>query len=272
MRLKIFVLIFTLSLFLVATDARKSKAESPSFETLYSDYVFNYDQYRKARDAYDLARSNYLASKTLTAKSEAESATLKMLQFRDEVVITHLTALKEKISGTPGISQADKDSAFPKIDAEINWHRAHKDGLSSAGSLENLVTESAKAKARFNTYTQVVMYKDLALVETGKVDDLRGRSGKVISDINSKLSEIRQNGDKSTQKSERWLLDTDARIERSGSKEDEAKRSLGQIDTEFVTKSDVYNQFQTLIIESNQFLKEAVSYMREIVKDIKTQD
>lgn len=267
------VIVLLLLLLLIVFPVKSTLAQDDfTFEKAYADYVHNYDIYVKARSDFELARLNYLGDKTLASKSKAQDAMLTMMQARDEVVITHLTALRKKLTDTSGVSGGDKDQYLSQIDSDVSWFRTHKDGLSNAGSLENLVDESANAKAKFEETTLILMYKSLGTIQIGKIDSFTDRLQKIVSDINSKVSEIRQAGDKSTTRIERWLIDTSARITRSGQKKDEAKKLLATMENDPDSLGDDYNDFQGLVIESNQFLKEAVSYIKEIIKEVKTAD
>ncbi len=265
-------LLLVLVSLLLSLATHPVSAQDLTFDRAYQDYLYNYDLYKKARDEYEVARLNYLSSMTLDSKSKAETATLKMLLARDDVVITHLTLLRKAISDTVGISDSDKGSFYSQIDTEVDWYKTHKQGLPSAATLENMVAESQKAKDRFKSVTELLMYNALGRRETGKLDGFRDRISKIIADINSKLGEIRQNGDKSTQKAERWLLETDLRVTRSSQKEDAAKVVLIKLKDIFGDRLSGFSDFQNLVIESNQFLKEANSYLKEVIKEIKTAD
>lgn len=267
---KILVILLTLATLLFPQTTNGQ--DDLTFEKAYADYVHNYDAYKRARNEYELARLNYLSDKTLSSKTKAQDAMLTMMVARDNVVITHLTALRKKLSDTSGFDNSEKESYFSQIDGDVSWHKSHRDGLPNAGSLENLVEESEKAKDKYEETTLILGYHTLGTVQIGKVITFTERLRKIISDINSKVGEIRLAGDKDTGRVERWLLDTEARITRSGQKKDEARKLLLGMDNDPESLGDDFGDFQELIIESNQFLKEAVSYIKEIIKEIKTAD
>jgi hypothetical protein len=240
------------------------------YQRAYEDYVYNLGLYRKAYAQYQLARSQFLESGTLKARESAQKATLTMLETRDEVMKTYLTALRTRLAESPG-SQEDKEVIFADIDNEVSWYSSHKEVLSSAGSLDDLVDDSGEAQERFDQ-TQVIIYQTLATLSANKVEDFRGRLAKVISDLQGKISAIREKGDKKTDILERWLIDTQNRVFRSQEKQISAQTSIASLKTEEKKKLSIYNDAQFSLEEALQFLKEANGFLRQIIVEIKTAD
>jgi hypothetical protein len=242
-----------------------------TYQRAYQDYIYYMDLYRQAYNEFQLARSQYLQSKTLTAKSNAQSATLKLLQTRDEVVKTQLTAIRQKIQDTAGISSSEKQLLYSQIDSEVAWFDNHKKALTSAGTLEDLVKDNEAASERYKG-TLLVSYGALNSISVGKIVNFRETISKIITDINKKVSEIRENDDKETQKIERWLLETDNRLTRSREKEQSARNLISSIKPDQRNIQDIFNDSQFTLEESYQFIKEANNYLKEIVREIKTAD
>lgn len=248
-----------------------SAQEDFNFSRAYSDYIFNLSLYNKAFENYQLARANYLASETLTSKQKAYDTTLTMLETRDETVATHLTALRMKIRELGSLTDHEKEVNYTKIDPEVSWFGQHKDNLKSAGTLEDLVEDSEEARDKYRE-TEVTMYQALGAVQIGKVVSLRLEIEKIIEEIEEKLTEIRINEDKDTSKIERWILETETRLIRSKEKEIEAKGIHNGLKAGKKSNGQIFNNAQIKIEEANQFLREANGFLKEIIKEIKTQD
>jgi len=245
--------------FLLSVGAVRAQTEF-SYAKAYQDYEYNLSQYNSAYENYKLAREQYLQFKTITAKDEAKAKTLTMLQTRDNTVKTYLTALRMKIKETDGIPNAEEEALYNRIDPEVKWYTDHKGRLESAGSLEDLVTDSDEAKDHY-TFTNLLIYDSLINILSGKTANLRSVITANIVDLKTIIAIIRQNQDKDVSLMERSLPDIENKLARSQDKEDEALKS---------NSPKTFSQSQSLIQDSYLYLKEANTYLLEIVRQIKS--
>lgn len=266
-----FISIFFIFISLLILARTAFSQEDFNFDRGYSDYEYNYSLYKKADGEFQLAKNEYLTYKTLSSKEKAIEATKKMLELRDEAVRTYITALRLKLAQTPGVDSNERETLFSKIDADVDWHKTHRDGVGSAGTLADLESDSNRAKDHFKD-TELVIYKILITILLGKETDIRDRQLKLVSNIKDKVSEIRQNGDKKTDVAERWILEAENRIVRSKDKSQSAMNQIGDIRRSDGNKYSSYSRAQFALDESHQYLKEANSYLAEIVREIKTED
>jgi hypothetical protein len=241
------------------------------YNRAYNDYIYIYNQYRLAHTDYVAARQAFIAYKTLTSKTEALNKTLKMLQLRDEVVRTYLTALRMKLAEMTGISNYEQNILYLKLDAEVNWYIKHRNELTSAGSLEDLVDSSRKAQVRYQE-TEVLICQALGTILASKETALREKISQEIEILKGKIAEIRQRGDKETNTAERWLLEAENRLTRSQEKQFAAQQILAKIKSYDQNKIQSYNQAQFTLEESHQYLKEANSYLKELIREVKRAD
>ena len=264
------VFAFVVGLFFAAPAF--SQEDKLTYERAYQDYTYNYDIYRRANSEYESFRLQYIQYKTLTAQENAREATVRMLQARDEVVKTYLTALRTRLSETGGIMDDKRNALYSEIDASVLWFSGHKDKIPSAGTLEDLVKDSDEARDYYRK-NEYELYDALVTISIGKIASIREKQENALSEIKAKVAEIRANGDKDTGVLERWILDTENKIARSREKEFEAldlmpklKGSGDKINT------DKYDDVLFKLSESLQYLKDANSYMKEIVNEIKFED
>ncbi len=246
-------------------------AQDFDYHKAYGDYVYNYDLYKKAHSDFELKRAQYLQTGTLASKTEAQKATAAMLQSRDQTTITYLTAIRLKMAETQGIDEGQRDTYYTFIDEDVSWYRSHRDGVSSAASLEDLSKDSEEAYARYQA-TLLTIIKSLSLVSNGKIDNFQSQSTSLTSNLEAKINEIRANGDKKTDNLARWVLEVRNRIDRSQDKEIEAWTILNKLKSSEKEKLNAYSDAQARFAESLQYLKEAVSYLKQITTEIKTAD
>ncbi len=261
----IFLLLFVFSL------PASVAAQDFDYTRAYQDYTYNFDLYRKAHGEYDLKRSQYMQSKTLAAQEEAQQATAKMLQARDQATITYLTAIRLKLAETKGVDTTSRESHFALIDAEVAWYKSHRDTISSAASLEDLTKDSDLAAERYKS-TELVIFKALTLISNGKVDNFQSLITDLIGKVEIKVSEIRAAGDKDTSDIERWILEVKNRVARSQDKEAESWAIINKLKPTDKQKITSYNTSESRFAESLQYLKEANSFAKQIITEIKTKD
>lgn len=241
------------------------------FNKAYQDYLYSYDIYQKAHSDYDIARSQYLASQTISAQTKAQDATATMLEDRDQVTMTYLTALRMRLKEVPGVDDATKNGLFSLIDTEIAWYNDHKSKLGSAGSLDDLVKDSNDAMTEFSQ-TQLVIYKVLTTISIGITTDYRSRETAIIDSLRTKIAEIKVNGDKNVDSVERALTDAEDRLSRSVGKEQDANTLLNKMRSQDKDKLSEYNNIELSVGESLSYIKEANSIVKDSIRQIKTAD
>lgn len=273
--MKRFLITLVICLSFLAFPVITQAQEEFDYTKAYKDYVFTQDVYQNAHGEYLLARSQYLDAQTLASETKAQEKTVAMLRARDDVVVTYLTVLRMRLLETEGVSDIEKNNLFSRLDSEIAWFQAHKAGIGSAASLNDLVADSEEAAERFTTI-QPLIYEVLGTIPIGRIETLRTSINKILAQIKTKIEEIRANGDHDTTNAERWTIETENKITRSLDKSIEAQKivySFQTLDERDLRKIDLnreYNGAITLLQESNQLLRESASYMREIIKQIKT--
>jgi hypothetical protein len=251
--------------------------ETFDYNRAYQDYIHNFDIYRQANEEYITARAQYLKYQTLKSKEEAREATLKMLEARDKAVETYLTALRMKLKATEGVPNDRREGVFFRIDQEVQWFIDHKEKLPSAGSLEDLVDDSKEASKRFESI-EPLFYETLIVISNGKVRNIREKQSEILALIKEKMSEIKGEEREDYQFSmrkinliERWILETENRLMRSEEKETEALGFIVKLEPDTSLLRN-YNQAQFKLEEALQYLKEANPFLKEIVKEMMTEE
>ena len=277
--LKVIIAILTIIL-ATALIISSSLAQSPEVTTTaapefdynkaFQDYYYTTGIYNRYFDDYQSARAKYFQITTLATEDAAREATSKMLTARDDVIVTYLTAIRMKLRETSGLTEEDKNTTFDRIDTEITWYKDHKTQVPSAQTLSDLVTDSDEAKSHY-LLTKAVVYFALIQVAEGKIDYFRNQLNENISDLKVKIGEIRENGDKNVIPVEHAIIDIENKVQRSRDKEVEAidRINLARGD---VNATIVYEDSLARMQESFLYLKEVNSNLREIIKQIKTQD
>lgn len=242
-------------------------AQDFDYSRSLSDYLYNYNLYRSAYNEYVGAKSEYQTYQTLTSQTKSLEATKKMLLARDESLKTYLTALRMKLKDTTNILDYQQNLSYIKLDNEITWLSDHKNSLPSSGTIEDLLETSQELEKRY-PQIEVLSYQTLGVIMTGKETQIHNRVLEEIKKTESKINQIKATGEDTTSL-ERWLMQAKEKMTRSEEKGKEAQGYLTQMKVTETNKKNVWNKAQKAFEEENQYLKEAISYLKEIVREIK---
>ena len=248
------------------------------YEEKLQEYAQKIEDYRSARDVYRVTRAQYIRSKTQKAKTDAKESTIKLLELRDDVTISYLKVLKAKLNETEGVSDARFEGLAFKINEEIFWYEQHRNLISSAGSLEDLVDDSDEAKDR-QDITERLYYEVLSNISYAKVSNYKERLEENLGSLREKVDEIRVDervgfsfSSRKMQVLDRWIFEAENLIIRTQDKQEETDdviNDMAQNKYKF-NKAKPYNEIMGVLSEGKQFLKEASSYLVEVIKEIKT--
>lgn len=250
----------------------------PTFDQVYAEYIDHSEEYNKAHSEYVLKKSQFLKFQSLKSRQDAFDATLVMLEKRDDVVISYLKVLRVKIEEVIGISDARKEGLFFRIDEEISWYTNHRDNLSTTGSLDDMVVDSKLAADRWVNIDPLA-YEVMSVLAQGKIADFSKRLDDIFAATKSKMEIIRNDeregfkfGSSKFQILDRWVFEADGKITRSKEKQSEADILINEIIKSKKLLTSNYETIITKLRESQLYMKEADLFIKEIVRQIKTQE
>jgi hypothetical protein len=250
--------------------------EAQTFDEAYSEYIKFSEDYSNAHEDYVLKRAQYIRFQTLKSRQDAFDATLKMLTSRDAVVISYLGILKAKTNFALGVSDIRRESILLSLEEEIAWFTDHKANIPSSGSLEDLVSDSNLAESRWDNVEQLA-YIVMSNLSLGKVLVFADRTKEVFDDTKTKLETIRLDEREEFKFSadkfsilDRWMLEAGGRIARSGERLTNAEELIEGMTNKRKDFQVEHNSVISELSESQIFLKETTSFVKEIIKQIKT--
>ncbi len=271
-------LISLVTFFLLWVCASSPVSAQSTYDQTFGEYKLSLEDYFRLHDDYILARSQYLRFDTLTSRNNAKEATRKMLAARDQVLIDYFRSIDARMHEIDGIDQSAKDRLSSQLLDEINWFTDHKNRLSGAGSIEDLVGDSEEAKQRYIKLGPVI-YEPLSQIPYGRVRRFQERLNENLLAVKGKVNEIRAEERReyqfSTQKLEvidRWIFETEDRLNRSNEKLNKIAENI-----DILTKAKSLSSSKSIndqIVESLKVVlqdqKDASLRMREIVREVKT--
>lgn len=262
MRRFLFVVLMLLLLYTVCRTPYTILADSPS---ALSDYNKQYDLYRQNYSSYVTSKNKWLTYRTLDSNQEALTNGKIFLKQRVTVVISYLNMLKQRVQDASGFETEEKNLIFSKLNVEQTWLFDHLLKYDSAATLNDLERLSGQFEDR---YTSVIQY--ISLQTAGEILYNKERTQNnllldIFNRLEQKLPVISASGQDITL-AQRWLLQAKNKNELASGKKDDSLALLNSL--RGVNPIAQYNQALFNLSESNQYLKEAVSYLTEVVKNI----
>lgn len=259
-------------------SAVKEDLETRSFEQIFQEYLSKIDEYEKAHEDYILKRAQYFRFGTLKSRDDAQAATLSMLQARDEVMILYIKSLKAKHKESVGISDVKREGFNLRLNEEVAWFENHKEVMTSAGSLADLVRDSDSAKNRYYSLYPLA-YEVLATNSLGRLTDFQERVNDSFNQTKDKI-ELIKNEDRDEYKIsenkikliDRWIFESENKITRGLEKQTYADSKIPTFGLIPGTTFGEYNNTLSVMGEAQLFYKEACSFLKEVIREIKTKD
>jgi len=233
-----------------------------------SDYNKQYDLYRQNYSSYVTSKNKWLTYRTLDSNQGALINGKIFLKQRITVVTAYLNLLKERVTQSNGFSQEAKDLIFSKLNVEQTWLSDHILKYDSAATLNDLEQLSGQFEDRYAGVIQYISLQTAGEIISNKEAVLNSQLLDVINRLGQKLPEISASGQDITI-AQRWLLQAQNKQELSQGKQDDSLTLFNSL--RGVNPVTQYNQALFNLTESNQYLKEAVSYLTEVVKNITNQ-
>ncbi len=157
-----------------------------------------------------------------------------------------------------------------ELSSESFWYGNHSTKLRSAGSLNDLVSDSDDAKNQFQNSTTNLIYQSIIILGTGNNSFLRGELNSEVGQLQAKIDEIKSNRDKDVSLIERSMVDVQNKISRSQDKDNSATTTVNSIKPNDQQKDAVFQSAVTLVTDSNSYLKEADAGLLQIITQIKS--
>ncbi len=261
-----------------AQDSEVLVDDTP-FEKQYANYQAKFKQYDTLHQEYVVKRSQYMRFKTLTSQEDAYDATLAMLLARNDVLVAYFQSLKEKLKEGEDIPDDAEARLILTIDDEVGWLTTHQNQTSTAGTLDDLVTDSKTASSRFANNQTIIAYESLAAFSLGRMLGYERRTQDLYDDLKKKIDEVRSETREGYtfsagkfQVLDRWMFDAETRITRAKQKTTDAQSffSTKNIKSKGTEALNQYNNTLKTLGEAQLFLKEANTFMSEVIRELKT--
>jgi len=251
--------------FLLTSLSLTSVPVFADYNSVLTDYNFQYTNYRAAYSRFTVSRSTYLTYQTLTAQNAAIADFKTVLTSRNRLVSSYFDLLQEKMNITPNIDPPDLQAFTGKRQSTKEWLDDNQKKLNNALTIEDLNTLSDE----FNSRYQLIQLDSLQAV--GRILLAKGanldRKVALAFDKTQEVAQFLSADGTDISPIQRGLIQ--AKIKRDLST-DKAAEEKDLFFGKNATRGNQINllQGQQLAIAANQYLRESVSYVLEILKPI----
>ncbi|MBI5449556.1 hypothetical protein HY948_04560 [Candidatus Gottesmanbacteria bacterium] len=265
-----FVFIFIAFLALPLLLALPAHATS---QQAYQDYLYQFDLYRQTNTDFQVAKNEYLKFKSLTSQATALIKTKTMLAQRNELLRAYLFLLNEKLNEDRGLAGTEKQLYQTLIANEVTFLDAHKDRMSSIGSIDDTVTVSRELESHYMIlYASMrqtvigIMMGDLAVL-TQRFDTAHSAAQSLVNISRGTFTPQKQ------ATLDRWLLQIANKRSLYQQKIETIRSTNNQLKGNY--QEEIDRNFQTMqkdAAEAKQYLSEGTSNLMELMNAVRYQD
>lgn len=236
------------------------------YSATYQSYINLSDYYRKTYQSYQISKNKYLTYRTLTAKNEALNNSRNFLKTRDQLVSLYLQLLKERINETGGYDSQLKDLLIGQLNVESGWLDTHRQLYDGSSTLEDMQRTSDQMQDRYNTSVRYIALQSAGAILLNKAQIMTNSLNSISIRLEEQINLI-SSADIDMTIAQRWLLEAKNKTGLAVQKQLDAKSIFDNLHGENIVSD--YNRGVYLLTEANQYLREANSYISEIIRIIK---
>lgn len=260
---KLLIVFYSLLLGFYLIKASVIKAD---YAATYQSYINLTDLYRNLYQNYISSKNKYLTYHTLTSQNEALENGRVFLKARDQLIAQYLKLLRDKTSEAGGFSDSERNLIFNKLNVENAWLVDHRTRYDTAGTINDLQRISDQTQDRYNSIIRYVALQTAGSILANKEQVLTTTINDILTKMDITLKKASKLGD-DTSLAQRWLLEAQNKVILASERQSEAVDAFTNLHGQNLVPE--YNRGVFSLTESNQYLKEASSYVSEILRILK---
>lgn len=229
-------------------------------------YFEDVENYRDVEDRYLVARETYYQNNTLAAQTEAIRRAKELLQARIQVLDTYFTYLQHALDQTVAINLDNKQLMSTRLgNIRANLEQFEEQAASANDRLA-IEAEFNRLNEQENIL-QSAAFSTLALIKIGEIQDAIDQSLATQGQVTNWLQEAPITEAQQAKK-ERGLAEIDLLINRAHNNLIEVRDRWKQQTLNTDYREGTYRSFQTAAEYSYLQLRQALSFMNEIIQDV----
>lgn len=244
-------------------------AQDFNYARAYQDYLYSFSQYRSAYLNYQSAKSEYQTYQTLTAQTKAIDMTKTMLTARTETLRTFLTAVRMKLNDDQNVSVYQKNLLFTKLDEEISLLIQNKTEIAPVSTIDDMLNVSQKFEKNYPVAVYLT-YQTKGTLWAGRINASINEVKSEITNLENNIKQMRETG-KDVSTLERWLIQAKGKEQLAEEKYNSGDKIISTMTIQNSPEEmlKILNNSQQIFEDSNQYLKETITNLKEIINGVK---
>lgn len=250
-----FFLLFSLPLTYIRADSKQA----------YTDYLYQFDEYRRTLNEFKVAKGEYLKYKTLVSQTTAIDKTTAMLSQRDLLLRSYLLFLSERLKENTALTSSNRTLYESLIAKEITFLDSHSKLVGEIQSLQDSETTSKQLTSHY-TILQSNIIQTIVGLTSGELTNGNQKYSEALSNaeivINAHRSEYAPEKQATL---DRWLLQIKNKQSLYAQKMDSVNTMNGQLKSASLDElNTIFLRMQKEMNEAKQYLLEGTSFIREL--------
>lgn len=249
----------------VATDsAQNAQTDSSQLENLLEQYFREVEEYRSAESRYLVSRQQYYQLNTLAAQEDAVQKAKEVLRSRAQVLRTYYTYLRQVLLNTKGVELAAKEETLEQLELEAENMRFYQEQIGTLTRREEVTTEFAVLNEQQQTL-QALAFSSQALIKIGQLQVALDQAYATRELVNQWLQQANITSASRAVK-QRGMEEVDRQLQQADNNLDDVSFRWVNRTAESRFTESTYRQFQTEAEYSYLRLRQALSFLEEIVR------
>lgn len=233
-----------------------------------NNYLQTYNNYYKIHQDYLITKKKYLTYKTLNSKNEALEKTKQLMIWRAKVLISYFEALNKRLEKTAGVAKSEVDLEKRLNEEIISYIKEEEGKVEGVAFLEDAIEKGNEFEVRKLEFEKRGK-KTVSLILSAKATLLYKQLLDLEEKLNKKITKLKEEG-KDVSLLERWMLEFKTKRENSQVKLEKAKELFSSLEEKKDEEEleEAFNKGQILLLESRQYVREAVVFGKELVREM----
>lgn len=231
----------------------------------YTDYLFQFDEYRRMLNEFKVARGEYLKFKTLVSQTTALTKTIAMVSQRDKLLRAYLLFLRERLKENNSITASNKSLYEELINKEVTFLDNHSVLVKDIGSLQDAEVTSKQLSSHY-TILQSNIVQTIVGITMGDLTFANQKYSEALSDGEAFITLHRGAYTPEKQATlDRWILQIKNKQSLYAQKMDSIAAMNGQLKSASLDElTTIFQKMRKEMSEAKQYLLEGTAYIGEL--------
>ncbi|EKD23056.1 MAG: hypothetical protein ACD_83C00080G0004 [uncultured bacterium] len=172
------------------SSSAETRPPVTSVDQQKSDYFYQLEKYRQAKQQFVLDRAEDYSLKTLATREKLVGSYKNLLTVRSNTLTTYLLPLRHLLFDTQGIDVGDKQKALGQIDESLQRLSSHQKNIPGLTDMNNVGNEATRFESEDVPVFLEASYRSLTLLAIGRIQSIADQVVVVSRDFTAEVVDI----------------------------------------------------------------------------------